>query len=55
MWRVRLNSDHVGYYDDFGGQPCFDTTTDDRPADGMAWSASIGLAAYSAVVLSQDD
>jgi 1,4-alpha-glucan branching enzyme len=53
-WRVRFNSDHRGYSDDFGGQPVFDTATDDQPADGMPWSARLGLPAYSAVVLSQD-
>ena len=54
LWRVRFNSDYAGYGDDFGGQPTFDTSTDQQPADGMPWSASIGLAAYSAAMLSQD-
>jgi 1,4-alpha-glucan branching enzyme len=53
-WRVRFNSDYIGYSSDFGAQPTFDTATDPQPADGMPCSASIGLAAYSAVVLSQD-
>jgi 1,4-alpha-glucan branching enzyme len=53
-WRVRFNSDFRGYSDDFGGQPTFDTATDDLPADGMPCSAAMGLAPYSGVVLSQD-
>ncbi len=54
LWRVRFNSDHVGYSADFGVQPTFDTTTDDWSVDGMPCSATLGLAPYSAVVLSQD-
>jgi 1,4-alpha-glucan branching enzyme len=54
IWRVRFNSDYVGYSADFGGQPTFDTATDDRAADGMPCSASVGLAPYSAILLSQD-
>jgi 1,4-alpha-glucan branching enzyme len=54
LWRVRFNSDYHGYSADFGTQPTFDTTTDPQPSDGMPCSASIGLAPYSAVILSQD-
>ena len=54
LWRVRLNTDFGGYSADFGGQPTFDTSTDDSSIDAMPCSASMGLAPYSAVVLSQD-
>lgn len=54
-WRVRLNSDWAGYSDDFGAQESYDTTSDDRPVDGMPCSASIGLGPYAALVLSQDE
>ena len=53
-WRVRLNSDWPGYSGDFGDQPVYDTSTDAWPADGMPCSASLGLPAYGAVLLSQD-
>jgi 1,4-alpha-glucan branching enzyme len=54
IWRVRFNSDYAGYSDDFGGQPTFDTATDEHGMDGMPCSASIGLAPYSAILLSQE-
>lgn len=54
LWKVRFNSDYVGYSADFGVQPAFDAMTDDWSVDGMPCSASIGLAPYGAVVLSQD-
>ncbi len=54
-WRVRLNTDYQGYSADFGSQPTYDTNTDDLPIDGMPCSTSIGLAPYTAVVLSQGE
>ena len=55
LWRVRLNTDFSGYSVDFGGQPTYNTSTDDWPLDGMPCSASIGIAPYSATIFSQDD
>lgn len=55
LWRVRFNSDWAGYDPDFGNQACFDTTTRPHGMHGMPHSAEIGLGAYSAVILSQDE
>ncbi len=53
-WRLRCNTDWQGYSPDFGAQASFDTVTDDRLRDGMAWSASTGLPPYTALIYSQD-
>jgi len=53
-WRVRLNTDWTGYDAEFGGQPVFDTFAMAGAPDAMPWSAEIGLPAYTAVILSQD-
>jgi 1,4-alpha-glucan branching enzyme len=55
LWRVRFNSDWAGYDPDFGNQPSFDTNSRPHAMDGMPHSNDIGLGAYSAVVLSQDE
>ncbi|MGH3565343.1 MAG: alpha amylase C-terminal domain-containing protein [Pseudonocardia sp.] len=55
QWRVRLNSDWAGYSSDFGTQPSYDTSSDDRPMDGMPCSASLGLWPCTTLVLSQDE
>lgn len=54
LWHVRLNTDFHGYSADFGGQPTYNTSTDDWPRDGMPCSASIGIAPYTATIFSQD-
>lgn len=54
-WRVRFNSDWVGYDPQFGHQDSYDTDALPGGMDGMPYAASIGLGAYSAVILSQDD
>ena len=53
-WRVRFNSDWTGYDPGFGGWASNDTTAVDTPQDGLAYSGSVGLGPYTAVVLSQD-
>ncbi|HET9052148.1 MAG TPA: alpha-amylase family glycosyl hydrolase [Candidatus Dormibacteraeota bacterium] len=53
-WRVRLNTDWTGYDPAFGGQEAFDTAASAEQRDGMPCSASIGIGAYTAVILSQD-
>jgi 1,4-alpha-glucan branching enzyme len=55
LWRVRFNSDWAGYDPDFGNQACFDTTTRPHGMHEMHYSVEIGLGAYSAVILSQDE
>jgi len=54
-WRVRFNSDWAGYDPDFRNQSSFDTISRPAGMDGMPYSAEIGLGAYSAVILSQDE
>jgi len=54
-WRVRLNSDWRGYSAVFGDQPAFDFWTEPTPSDSMPVTGTVGVGAYSAVILSQDD
>jgi 1,4-alpha-glucan branching enzyme len=54
-WRVRLNSDWSGFSPDFANQQSFDALADGDGRDGLAGSANVGLGAYSAVILSQDE
>lgn len=53
LWRVRFNSDWVGYSPDFGNHASLDTWADAGPQDGMPFHARVGLGPYSAVILSQ--
>jgi 1,4-alpha-glucan branching enzyme len=53
-WRVRFNSDWRGYSPAFTDHPSWDCEADAGGADGMAFSGSIGLGPYAAVILSQD-
>jgi 1,4-alpha-glucan branching enzyme len=54
-WRVRFNSDWQGYSADFGNFLSYDTTASGGGRDGMAYSGTIGIGPYSAIILSQDD
>ena len=54
-WRVRFNSDWVGYGEDFGNHLGYDTVVEDSPSDTMAQSGNVGIGPYSAVVYSQDE
>jgi 1,4-alpha-glucan branching enzyme len=54
MWRVRFNSDSSLYDGGFENWPCFDTEANGVGLNGMPFSASVGLAAYTCLVLSQD-
>lgn len=54
-WRVRLNTDWTGYDPSFGDHPSFDLEARAAPRDGLPCSGDVGVGAYSAVVLSQDD
>jgi 1,4-alpha-glucan branching enzyme len=53
-WRVRFNSDYVGYDLTFHNWPSYDSAADPIPRDGLAFSGSIGLGPYTALILSQD-
>jgi 1,4-alpha-glucan branching enzyme len=53
LWRVRFNSDWNGYSPDFGNHSSLDTWASPGSQDGMPCRASVGLGAYSAVILSQ--
>jgi 1,4-alpha-glucan branching enzyme len=53
-WRVRFNSDWSGYDPSFGNRKSLDLDAVETAADNMPCSGTIGLGAYSAVVLSQD-
>jgi 1,4-alpha-glucan branching enzyme len=54
MWRVRFNSDWVGYSALFDDHPSLGTSADDEPRDGMAQSGEVGIGRYTAIVLSQE-
>lgn len=53
LWRVRFNSDWKGYSPDFGNHSSLDTWAGAGSQDGMNFHGSIGLGAYSAIILSQ--
>ena len=54
-WRVRFNSDSIGYAPDFGGHEAFDTDADGAPLDGQGQSALVAVGPYSMVILSRED
>ena len=53
-WRVRFNSDWVGYDQSFENTFSYDPETGSRLMDGMPTSAEVGLGRYTAIILSQD-
>jgi len=54
LWRLRFNSDWRGYDPDFGGHPSFDTVAGGEGRDHLPCTGSLGLGAYTALILSQD-
>ena len=54
LWRVRFNSDWQGYSADFNNHVSFDTTANWGSRDGLPCWGSVGLGAYTAVILSQE-
>lgn len=54
VWRVRLNSDGRAYSEDFGDHPAPDVEAGEEPLDGCSHRIVIGIAAFSALILSQD-
>jgi len=53
-WRVRFNSDWAGYDPEFAGTPSDPVWVDAPGRDGMAYSGSVGVGPYTAIILSQD-
>jgi len=53
QWRVRFNSDWVGYDAAFGNHASTDVAADAIPYDGMASSVDLSIAPYTALILSQ--
>jgi 1,4-alpha-glucan branching enzyme len=54
LWQVRFNGDWAGYDAAFGDQRVVSTDARAEAMDGLSWSGSVGLGAYSAIILSQD-
>ena len=52
-WRVRFNSDWIGYDSAFNDTYVYDANAQSGSKDGMAYNADIGIAPYSLVVFSQ--
>ncbi len=55
LWRVRLNSDWSGYDSAFGNHLSLDSVAGDMPYDGLPFSIQIGIGAYTALIVSQDE
>ena len=53
-WRVRFNSDWAGYSPDFTNHPGYHTVAEPGPYDGLDFHGQIGIAPYTALVLTQD-
>jgi len=53
-WVVRFNSDGQNYSPDFANHLGYNTQANPTPKDGMAWSANVGIGAYTALILSQE-
>jgi len=54
IWRVRFNSDWSGYSPDFTNLWVPDVTAQSIPWNGMPYSGTLPIPAYSTVILSQD-
>jgi len=53
-WRVRFNSDWIGYGADYSNTLSYDTTAVAGPRDGMGFQADVGIGPYTVIILSQD-
>ena len=53
QWKVRFNSDWKGYDASFPGTPSNDATGVGGARDGLGYHGTVGIGAYSAVILSQ--
>jgi 1,4-alpha-glucan branching enzyme len=55
LWKTRFNSDSYKYDPDFANYPSNDVETRDEEADGLPFSAEIGIGPYTVVIFSQDE
>ena len=53
FWRLRFNSDWIGYSDIFGGHVSHDVVAAGAPMDGLQTSAEISIGAYTGLIFSQ--
>jgi 1,4-alpha-glucan branching enzyme len=53
-WRVRFNSDWVGYSPDFASHPSYHTVAEARVYDGLDFRGHVGIGPYTALILTQD-
>ena len=53
-WRVRFNSDWVGYDEEFGNFESMDTQAEEGVYDDQPFHGSFGLGPYSLVIISQE-
>lgn len=54
VWTVRLNSDWIGYSPDYTDLWVPDVTAESTPWNGLPYSGTLPIPAYSVVILSQD-
>ena len=54
VWKVRFNSDWVGYSDDFDNFYSPDVSSLNEPRDGLNFSGIIEIGKYSTIILSKD-
>lgn len=54
IWKVRFNSDWSGYSSDFGNLWVPDVTATSTPWNGLPYSGTLPIPAYSTIILSQD-
>lgn len=54
IWKVRLNSDWIGYDPDFTNHPSGEVSAKKGGKDGMACNGHIGIGPYGFIILSQD-
>ena len=52
-WRVRFNSDWIGYDSGFDDWYVYDTNAVSGSKDGLDYNANVGIAPYSMIILSQ--
>lgn len=55
MWRVRFNSDWVGYDPSFGNHFSYDTVAHRGERDEMPCNGNVGIGPYTVIILSQDN
>lgn len=54
VWKIRFNSDLIGYDPDFSNHPSSDTVAKESEKDRMSFAGDISIGPYSAVIFSQD-